>query len=216
LTDWDKELTVIRNAVRQFELPSVNIIEAGSSSPWAVLVSTIISLRTKDKVTLEASLRLLKKAPDPYKLLNLTGKQIAELIFPAGFYNVKAENLLKIADILVKDYGGKVPDSAEKLKKLPGVGLKSANLILGLAFGIPAICVDTHVHRIANRRGWVNTKTPEETEKKLSEILPEKWWIEINTILVGFGSNICLPVSPKCSECPLNSSCGKIGVSRHR
>jgi endonuclease-3 len=216
LTDWDKELTEIRNAIRQFELPSVNIIETGSNSPWAVLVSTIISLRTKDKVTLEASRRLLNKAPDPFKLLTMTPGSIAALIYPAGFYNVKAENLLKIADILVKDHSGKVPDSADKLKKLPGVGLKSANLILGLAFGIPAICVDTHVHRIANRKGWVKTKTPEETEKELTKILPEKWWIEINTILVSFGSNICLPVSPKCSECPLSSNCPKTEVSRHR
>ena len=133
-----------------------------------------------------------------------------------GFYKNKAKHLKKIAAILIEKYDSQVPDNQEALLSLPGVGRKTANLVLNLGFGIPAICVDTHVHRVSNRFGWVTTKTPEQTEFALMEILPEKYWIEINELLVKFGQNICTPVSPWCSVCPVRKKCGRVGVGRSR
>jgi endonuclease-3 len=144
-----------------------------------------------------------------------TGK-IAQLIYPAGFYKRKAENIKQIAEILLNKHWGLVPKNIEDLLELPGVGRKTANLTLGLSYGIPALCVDTHVHRIPNRKGWVETKTPEKTEFALVKILPKKYWIEINELLVAFGQTICTPVSPKCSECPFGDDCPRIGVGKSR
>jgi len=214
--DWDSELTAIEAVVRSYPDPSVNEIESVNGTPWGVLVSTIISLRTKDAVTLKSSLNLLSSAENPRELLSLGEAAVAELIYPAGFYRTKASNLVRIAEILIEDYQGKVPPEKEALMNFPGVGLKTANLVLGVGFGIPALCVDIHVHRIANRRGWIHTDKPDITEKLLSAIMPEKWWIPVNRMLVSFGQIICTPVSPHCSTCPVQEGCPRTGVDKHR
>jgi endonuclease III len=214
--DWDVEFEALSAAVSDEALPSVDTIESERSGPWAVLVSTLISLRTKDSVTLPASRRLLDAAPGPEETIALDETRIAELIYPAGFYRTKAKNLRAIAHETIEKYGGMVPGDREALLELPGVGLKTANLVLSVGFGIPAICVDIHVHRIANRRGWIRTSGPDESEKALRGILPEKWWIPANRILVSFGQKICKPVSPHCSQCPVSEGCPREGVSKSR
>jgi len=197
--------------------PSVNTVaEHYSRSPWAVLVSTIISLRTKDEVTLAASERLLEKAKNPAELSALRQEKIEKLIYPAGFYRNKAASLKKIADILLEDYKGKVPSSMEELLALPGVGRKTANLVLNEAFDLDAICVDIHVHRISNRCGWLSSKNPEETEMILREILPKKFWKRINRLLVLYGQKLCRPVSPFCSQCVIKKFCSRRDVKSTR
>lgn len=176
----------------------------------------MISLRTKDEVTLPASNRLLEAAPGPSQLAGLSEGKIAELIYPAGFYRTKAKNLRQVAVQLTERHNGKVPETLEELVAFPGVGRKTANLVLSVGLGIDAICVDTHVHRIANRTGWVSTQSPDQTEYQLMEILPRRFWIPINELLVGFGQQICTPVSPHCSRCPIQDECHKVGVSRSR
>jgi len=197
--------------------PSVSTVaEAWHGDPWAVLASTIISLRTKDEVTSEAAKRLLEKASSPEALLDMPEEEIAKLIYPAGFYRTKAHNLKEIAAILTQKYGGKVPADMEALLSLPGAGRKTANLVLVEAFDMEGICVDTHVHRICNRAGWVATKTPEETEARLREILPKKYWKSINALLVLYGQRVCQPVSPFCSRCVIPGHCVRAGVTRSR
>ena len=176
----------------------------------------MISLRTKDEVTAEASRRLFSLAPEPLLLAELEIDDIAKAIYPAGFYNTKAVQLKEIGRILSDRFAGKVPADEEELLALPGVGRKTANLVLGLGFGIPAICVDTHVHRITNRLGLVSTKNPEQTEKALNNVLPRDLWIPINDLLVTFGQNQCHPSSPRCTGCPLDDLCPREGVTRHR
>ncbi|MEO2117028.1 MAG: DUF123 domain-containing protein [Methanocaldococcus sp.] len=173
---------------------------AKDRDPFKVLISTIISARTKDEVTEEVSKRLFKKIKDVEDLLNIDEEKLADLIYPAGFYKVKAKNLKKLAKILKENYDGKVPDSLEELLKLPGVGRKTANLVITLAFNKDGICVDTHVHRICNRWEIVDTETPEETEFELRKKLPKKYWKVINNLLVVFGREICSP-KPKCGKC---------------
>ena len=197
-------------------LPAVSLVAVELQDPFSVLVSTVISLRTKDDVTLKASRRLLDKAPDAFAMLRLSEEDIASLIFPAGFYKRKAIQIKKIAKTLVEQYGGKVPADADLLMKLPGVGIKTANLTLNLGFGIDAICVDCHVHQISNRLGWISTRTPEESEKVLQTIMPKRFWIPLNELLVSYGQEVCTSVSPKCSICPECESCPKINVSRSR
>ena len=197
-------------------LPSVSMIAEERNDPYRVLVSTVISLRTKDSVTLESSGRLFQIAPDIPTLAATPSETIAETIKPAGFYKRKGEQLKKIAEILMSEYVGRVPSDLDSLLSLPGVGLKTASLVLNLGFGIDAICVDCHVHQIANRIGWVDTKTPEETEKELRRILPRRFWIPLNELLVRYGQIVCTPVSPRCSICPMDAECRKKGVSRTR
>ena len=197
-------------------LPAVSLVAVQKQDPFSVLISTVISLRTKDDVTLNASRRLLAEAPDPEAMLGLSEERIAQLIFPAGFYKRKATQIHQISSILVDEYGGKVPANADLLMKLPGVGIKTANLTLNLGFGIDAICVDCHVHQISNRLGWIDTRTPEESEKALQPIMPRRFWIPLNELLVSYGQEVCTSVSPKCSMCPENGRCPKIGVTRTR
>jgi len=197
--------------------PAVTTVaEYYSRDPWAVLVSTILSLRTKDDVTLKTSKRLLAEAPGPAELSALPEEKVARLAYPAGFYRTKAKNLKKICAILLKEYGGKVPADMEALLALPGVGRKTANLVLIEAFDLPGICVDVHVHRISNRCGWLQSKTPEETEAILRQILPKKYWKGLNALLVLYGQNLCRPVSPYCSNCVIKLFCGQNGVIRSR
>jgi len=185
-------------------------------TPYKVLISCIISLRTKDEVTELASKRLFKVAPAAQNMIKLTSDEISRLIYPAGFYRRKGKQILNISKILVEKYNGIPPDNIEALLKLPGVGRKTANLVLSAGFGKNAICVDTHVHRISNRTGIINTKTPEETEYKLMENLSKKYWKEINHLMVLHGKAICTPISPKCSQCVLNNICEKIDVTKSR
>jgi endonuclease-3 len=186
------------------------------AKPWAVLVSTILSLRTKDDVTRNASRRLLEKAKGPAELLALGLEETARLAYPAGFYRTKAVNLSKIAALLLEKYGGQVPADMDALLSLPGVGRKTANLVITEAFDMYGICVDIHVHRICNRAGWLYTQTPEKTEIALREKLPKKYWKKINSLLVLYGQNVCRPVSPFCSRCVIKDHCLRIGVIRSR
>jgi endonuclease-3 len=176
----------------------------------------MISLRTKDEVTLAASDRLFARADSPETVSSLNDDEIAMLIYPAGFYRTKAGNIRRTAEIIRDHHRGEVPRTLDELVLLPGVGRKTANLVMGLGHGIPAICVDTHVHRISNRNGWVASRTPEETETRLAQILPERYWIEVNTLLVAHGQLTCTPRSPRCSACPIAFQCPMLGVDRHR
>lgn len=196
--------------------PVITLVAQRGASPFEVLVSTVLSLRTKDEVTAEASKRLLGQARTPEAILALSREQIAELIYPVGFYPTKARQLRRISRILIDQYRGRVPDRLEDLLALPGVGRKTANLVLAEAFKKEAICVDTHVHRISNRIGYVSTKTPEQTEFALRDHLPRKHWIRYNELLVAFGQVLCRPISPWCSKCPVSTMCPKIGVARSR
>lgn len=197
-------------------LPSVSLITEENNDPYRVLVSTLISLRTKDSVTMEASKRLFAIAPDIQTLASLDSEIIAETIKPAGFYRRKGTDLKRIANIIIEEYGGIVPDELQTLLSLPGVGIKTASLVLNLGYGKAAICVDCHVHEIANRLGWVDTKSAEETERRLREILPMRFWIPLNELLVRYGQKVCTPVSPFCSKCPENGRCPQKGVQRQR
>jgi len=188
----------------------------GPGKPWAILVSTILSLRTKDDVTRAASRRLLEKAPDPSRLLALGTEETARLAYPAGFYRTKAANLVKIASILLENHKGQVPSDMDTLLSLPGVGRKTANLVITEAFGMYGICVDIHVHRICNRAAWVNTASPEKTEEALREKLPKRYWKRINGLLVLYGQNLCRPTSPFCSRCVIREYCERCGVGRSR
>ncbi|GHV85542.1 hypothetical protein AGMMS50230_11500 [Spirochaetia bacterium] len=184
--------------------------------PWAVLVSTILSLRTKDEVTLRCSRALLAKAPTPAKMFALDEETIAALAYPAGFYRTKAANLRKIAAILLDTYGGVVPDDLDTLLELPGVGRKTANLVITEAYNKYGICVDIHVHRISNRTGWLSSRNPEETEMILRKILPRKFWKTINPLLVLYGQNVCRPISPFCSRCVIAPHCRSLNVETSR
>lgn len=217
MRDWDRILKLLKGRLEGAELPSVSVVAREfAQDPFRILVSTVLSLRTKDKVTLEASQRLLEKAPTPAALLSLTEEEIQTLIYPVGFYRVKARNLKQIAVQLIERFQGQVPADRELLLSLPGVGRKTANLVLNLGYGIPAICVDTHVHRISNRLGWVRTRTPEQTEYALMEVLPQRYWIPLNEVLVAYGQRVCTPQSPFCSTCPLEQECPQVGVTRRR
>ena len=178
-----------------------------SREPFKVLIATVISQRTKDEVTYKVAKKLFKRYPTPETMKNAPVEEIAHLIYPAGFYQQKAMKIKEIARIIDEEYGGKVPDTLEKLLKLPGVGRKTANIVLSRCFGKDVIAVDTHVHRISNRLGWVNTKTPEETERELMKILPKKYWKDINELLVMFGRTICRPLKPRCNLCPVRDFC---------
>ena len=208
-------LKKLKKAVRKFRTPSVTVI-AKKNDPFAVLVSCIISLRTRDEVTELASARLFTLAKLPTELLELSNAKIEKAIYPAAFYRNKTKSLKELCQVLVKEYSGKVPDKLEDLLKLKGVGRKTANLTLILGHNKPGICVDIHVHRISNRWGYVKTKSPDETEMVLREILPKRFWKGYNDLLVSFGQNLCKPVSPFCSSCPVEDQCPKIGVDRSR
>jgi endonuclease-3 len=176
----------------------------------------MISLRTKDDVTRRASDALLAHAPSASSLAEMPVERIARLIYPAGFYRTKAKNLRDSARLLIERHGGSVPSEMDELLALPGVGRKTANLVRNLGFGLPGICVDTHVHRISNRMAWVQTKTPGQTELALMDVLPRRYWIGINEILVRYGQAVCTPISPRCSTCLAARFCARAGVGTSR
>ena len=205
----------LKKAVKGFRTPSVTVI-AEKNDPFAVLISCIISLRTRDDVTEPASARLFALAKSPAELLKLSDTKIEKAIYPAAFFRNKAKSLKEMCKVLVKEYSGKVPDRLEELLKLKGVGRKTANLTLTLGHNKLGICVDIHVHRICNRLGYVKTKSPNETEMVLREILPKRYWKGFNDLLVSFGQNLCKPVSPFCGSCPILHTCPQIGVTGQR
>ena len=196
--------------------PIVTEISEREKDPYKILIGTLLSLRTKDEVTAQAANRLFTMADTPEKMLKLSPTQIEGLIFPVGFYLRKAANIKTVSKIILQKYASKVPDNLDDLLSLPGVGRKTANLVLVLGFDKFGICVDTHVHRISNRWGFVKTKSPEETEFALRKKLPKKYWKIYNDYLVSFGQNICKPISPLCSKCKIEVWCPKIGVMRKR
>jgi endonuclease-3 len=184
--------------------------------PFRILIGCVISLRTKDDVSYAATERLFERARDPGGMLRLRAAAIAKLIYPAGFYRRKADQIRAISRMLLDEWDGAVPPSIDELLRMPGVGRKTANLVVTLGFGKPGICVDTHVHRITNRFGWVRTRHPDETETALRALLPRRYWIPINETLVRHGQEVCHPVSPVCSTCPVRSDCPRRGVTRSR
>ncbi|AAC06594.1 endonuclease III domain-containing protein [Aquifex aeolicus] len=207
--DVPKVLEILKREFPKWNAPVVHMIAQHDKDPFRVLVCALLSTRTKDELTWRVCKRFFEKVKSPEDLIKLSEKEIEELIYPVGFYRVKAKQLKEIGKILIEKYGGKVPDTLEELLKLPGVGRKVANLVLSKGFNKPAIVVDVHVHRIVNRWCLVKTKTPEETERKLMEIVPKELWSDINYLLVAFGQTICLPRKPKCEECPVEKYCGK-------
>lgn len=195
---------------------SVSIIEKFGRDPFLILISCLLSLRAKDKETLPVCFKLFSLAKTPQEVLALSREQLEKILYSIGFYRKKAEILHTISQVLLKKYSGFVPATYEELIQLPGVGPKTANLVLAEGFGVPALCVDIHVHRISNRLGLVATKTPEETEQKLKKILPKDHWAEWNRLLVMWGQNVCVPISPFCSRCAVYDLCKRVGVKKSR
>lgn len=214
--DIDAVMAALEKAVVAWDTPAVTIISQRDGDPFKVLVSCILSLRTKDTTTGPASARLFALADTPAKMQHLDQEQIEKTIYPVGFYRVKAAQILEICRILTDTYAGSVPDSIEELLTFKGVGRKTANLVVTLGFAKPGICVDTHVHRICNRWGYVQTKSPDETELRLREILPLRYWLRINDLLVTYGQNLCTPVAPFCSKCTLFAHCRRNNVTKNR
>ena len=211
-----KIVKILQREVRELTTPAVTLVRKKWASPFLVLISCVLSLRTKDEVTLRASERLFSLATDPENMLKLNTAKIETTIYPVGFYRTKAHNIKAICRDLVNKFQGKVPDDIDTLLTLQGVGRKTANLVVTEGFGKLGVCVDTHVHRISNRLGYVKTKNPEETEWALRKKLPTRFWIEYNCLLVTWGQNICKPVSPFCSRCQIRKLCPRVGVVSSR
>jgi endonuclease-3 len=209
-------MRALARAIDNLDLPAVEkIAENSQEDPFEVLIATMLSAQTRDAVTAAASARLFRVARTPRTMARLTERQIIKLIFPVSFYRNKAAHVRQTCRILVERFNGRVPSTMEELLTLPGVGRKTANLVLILSFrSLKNICVDTHVHRISNRLGWVQTRTPDETEQALYRNTSERWWPYINLYLVTWGQNVCRPVYPRCSECVLTDMCRRIGVTK--
>jgi len=211
--------TVIKILKKELEvgtLPIVSHLAEDQRDPFVILISTLLSLRTKDEVTAVATERLFALASTPQEMLQISLSKIAKTIYPVGFYRVKARTIHHVSRELISRFNSKVPDDLDTLLSIKGVGRKTANLVVSLAYGKDGICVDTHVHRISNRLGYVKTKTPDETEFALRDKLPRCHWIIYNTIMVAFGRKTCKPVSPLCSVCPVNIYCERVGVTLSR
>ena len=198
-----KQLSLLEKEYPHWQAAVLDLLAVETGNPFKILISTILSLRTQDQTTARASVRLYAAADTPEKILRLSADRLEKLIYPVGFYRTKAKQIKQICALLLKNHKGQVPADLDTLLSFPGVGRKTANLVLALAFGQPAICVDTHVHRISNRLGWVKTSTPEETEFALQKVFPVKQWPDINKIIVAFGQTICRPIGPKCPQCVL-------------
>jgi endonuclease-3 len=209
-------MRALARAIDGLELPAVEkISESQQEDPFQVLIATLLSARTQDATTLAASTRLFKVARTPQTMAKLTVRRIEKLIYPVSFYKHKARHVKETCRILVERFDGGVPGTMEELLTLPGVGRKTANLVLILAFkSRKNICVDTHVHRISNRLGWVRTRTPEETERALYDATDHRWWPLINLYMVTWGQNVCRPLYPRCPECVVRPMCARVGVTR--
>ncbi|HSA86595.1 MAG TPA: endonuclease III [Nitrospira sp.] len=210
-------IRIVKREIGRWQEPVVGVVAKESDrNPFLILISTLLSLRTKDKTTREAGHRLFALARTPVAMLKLPLEKLERVIYPVGFYRTKAKAIHQICRRLIDEYGGKVPDSVDELVTLPGVGRKTANLVVTIGYGKPGICVDIHVHRISNRWGYIKTRTPEESEQALRRKLPKQYWIIYNDLLVPYGQNLCLPVSPLCSACKLTELCDRAGVTRSR
>lgn len=215
-SDINTIIKILKKELAVGAMPIVSHLAENQRDPFVILISTLLSLRTKDEVTAEATDRLFKLASSPEDMLNVPVEKIAKTIYPVGFYRVKAKNIHHVCRELINRFDSRVPDDIDTLLSIKGVGRKTANLVVSLAYGRDAICVDTHVHRISNRLGYVRTKMPDETEFALREKLPRRHWIIYNTIMVAFGRKTCRPVSPLCSLCPVSYYCDRIGVGVSR
>jgi len=207
---------ILEKELGKWELPIVTALAENNRGPFPILISTVLSSRTKDEVTAQAAGRLLALASTPKKMVKLPEEDIVRAIYPVGFYRNKAKAVLQLSRDIIDRFHSRVPDTMEQLLTLPGVGRKTANLVLTLAFEKEGLCVDTHVHRISNRLGYIKTKTPEGTEQALREKLPKRYWSRYNTLMVAFGRHKCFPISPGCSSCPISDYCDRVNVGRSR
>ncbi|MGE4286718.1 MAG: endonuclease III [Phycisphaerae bacterium] len=214
--DFEPLMRDLADVFKTYQVPIITLLAVQEDSPFKVLISTMLSARTKDETTAAASERLYAVAPTAEKLAVLDLEQVEKLIYPVGFWKTKAPRIKAAAQKILEDFAGRVPDTIEELTSFEGVGRKTANLVLGEAFKTPAICVDVHVHRISNRIGLIETKTPYETEQMLETILPREHWIRYNTYIVAHGQNTCKPISPICSKCAISAYCKRIGVDKSR
>jgi len=214
--DIHQVIARLRAVAPSWNAPVVTLMAAQSSDPFQVLIGCLLSLRTKDETTGPAAQRLFRLARTPQAMLTLRARDIERAIYPVGFYRTKARTILDICRVLVERHAAAVPSDLDELLTLKGVGRKTANLVLTQGFHKPGICVDTHVHRISNRWGYVRTKDPHATEMALRRKLPPQYWLEYNDLLVAFGQTVCQPISPWCSRCPIMSACPRRGVSRSR
>jgi endonuclease III len=218
MTNFDihAAMAILAETMPRFEQPLIDAMGQGGQTPFHILIATILSLRTKDTLTSVVAPRLFAAADTPAAMLALDEEQIAKLIYPVGFYRTKARSIRQVCELLIERHGGQVPNTLDELLALPGVGRKTANLVLTAGYGLPGICVDTHVHRICNRWGYLKTKDPNATELALRVQLPQEYWIPINGLLVTLGQNICHPTSPRCSACPVAALCARVSVTRSR
>jgi len=219
IIQFDEIFRLLKKELKRYETPvlSRSKWEEIIHTPYTTLISCILSLRTKDEVTDQASIRLLKKYNTPQKIIKLPTQRIQSMIYPVGFYKTKAKRIKKLSKTLIEQYNGNVPENFNDLLKLKGVGRKTANIVMVYGHRKKGFLpIDTHCHRIPNRLGWINTKTPEQTEKELRKNLPEKYWDDFNHLFVKFGQTVCVPISPFCSKCPINKFCKKISVKKSR
>ncbi|VVS92462.1 endonuclease III domain-containing protein [Desulfoluna spongiiphila] len=214
--DIRKFVDRLKDAYKAWDAPVITFMAGIGATPFEVLIATLLSLRTKDEVTAPAARRLFAVANTPEALLALGEAEIAKLIYPVGFYPTKSKRIMEISVLILEKYNGVVPNDIDELLTLPGVGRKTANLVLVEGYQMEAICVDTHVHRISNRIGYVKTKNADQTEMALRKKLPREYWVIYNEILVSFGQVLCRPISPFCSTCPVADLCPRIGVTKHR
>ena len=214
--DIDSVVRILRQEVRRWQSPAVTIVSQREGDPFKVLISCILSLRTQDTTTGPASERLFALASTAGEMMRLTREDVERAIYPVGFYRNKAVQILAICRELSDRFDGMVPDEIDQLLQFKGVGRKTANLVVTLGYGKPGICVDTHVHRICNRWGYISTQTPDQTEMVLRKLLPSEYWLEINDLLVTYGQNLCRPLSPHCSKCRVSEYCKRCGVATFR
>jgi endonuclease III len=214
--DIDKIYVILKKESENWKVPVVDLIELQTGDPFKVLLGTILSARTKDETTVEASKRLFSKVNVVNDLNKFSQKEIEKLIYPVGFYKTKAKHLKELPAVLKEKFGGVIPETVEELVELPGVGRKTANLVVAVGFHKPAMCVDVHVHRISNRFGYIKTKNPYDSEMALRKKLPIKYWETYNSLIVAFGQHLCSPISPHCSKCKIIKYCNQIGVDKKR
>jgi endonuclease-3 len=212
----EKVMEILVFESKKWNSPVDTLVDLQKNNPFLVLITTIVSLRTKDEVTIKICENLYKNLSKPEDILKLSVDDVSKLIYPCGFYNNKAKQIHSICNSLILNYQSIVPNEINELIKFPGVGRKTANLVLAEGYSLPAMCVDVHVDRISNRFGYVRTKNPDQTEMRLRKKLPKQYWNRYNQLLVALGQSICRPVSPKCSECPLAGLCRRVGVKQHR
>lgn len=211
-----KVINILKNEVKNYKVPVITLIAQTKNDPYRVLIATVLSLRTKDQVTAKACEKLFARADTPKEILKLDAKEIERLIYPTGFYKTKAKNILLISKKLIEEFNGKVPDDIDTLLTFPNVGRKTANLVVIEGYNKPGVCVDIHNWRILNRLGYLQAKDPLETEMQIRKKLPKEYWNKLNYLLVAFGQNTCVPISPKCSQCPIKQYCERKGVKKSR